>query len=147
MRVLQHVLLSSGHAQPGLHLADLLLPGRQLAPHLLQGLRVLLHLTPNPLLKLLQKLLLNLQLLLQVLGPASQLWDARLKLLSFRRASLCSQQAISSLLAAAVHLSVWMHMIENIPMPGNFVAPGFMWRFTGAYVTQSRGRGLCSLTA
>ena len=92
MGFLQQVLLSCGHAEPGLHLADLLLPGRQLAPHLLQSLGVLLYLTLNALLKLLQKLLLSFQLLLQFLGLASQLWDARLKLLGFRGTSLCSQQ-------------------------------------------------------
>lgn len=88
MRLLQHVLLSSGHAQPGLHLADLLLPGRQLAPHLLQRPGVLLYLTLNPFLKLLHKLLLSVQLLLQLLGLGSQLWDACLKLLSFGCTSL-----------------------------------------------------------
>lgn len=121
-------------------MADLLLPGRQLAPHLLQGLGVLLYLTLNPLLKLLQKLLLKLQLLLQLLSPASQLWDARLKLLSFRGTSLYSQQHSYSLLAAAVHCLSDAHD-SSIPTPVKFVAPGYMWRFTSAYVNQCRGRG------
>lgn len=101
MGFLHHVLLSSGHSQPRLHLADLLLPGCQLASHLLQSLSVLLHLTPNPLLKLLQKLLLSLQLLLQLLGLVSQLWDASLKLPGFRGTSLWSEQAAFRLLALA----------------------------------------------
>lgn len=88
MGFLQHGLLSSGHSQPGLHLADLLLPGCQLAPYLLQSLSVLLHLTSNSLLKLLEKLFLSLQLLLQLLCLVSQLWDAGTKLLRFRGTSL-----------------------------------------------------------
>ena len=100
MGFVQHVLLSSGHSQPRLHLADLLLPGCQLAFHLLQSLSVLLHLTPNPLLKLLQKLLLSLQLLLQLLGLVSQLWDASLKLPGFRGTSLWSEQAFRLLALA-----------------------------------------------
>lgn len=42
----------------------------------LQCLSVLLHLTPGPLLQLLQQLLLALQLLLQLLTFRQQLWDA-----------------------------------------------------------------------
>ncbi len=49
---------------------------------------MLLHLTSNPLLKLLQHLLLGLQLLLQLLCLGSQGWDAGLKLLSLRTSSL-----------------------------------------------------------
>ena len=106
MRFLQHGLLSSGHSQPGLHLADLLLPGRQLAPYLLQSLSVLLHLTSNPLMKLLEKLFLSLQLLLQLLRLVSQLWDAGLKLLCFRGTSLWSRQPFICLLAVTFwHLS------------------------------------------
>ncbi len=71
-----------------MNLADLLVPGSQLAPNLLQSLGVLLHFPPNPFLKLLQHLLLSLQLLFQLLGFSSQLWDSGFKLLSLCAASL-----------------------------------------------------------
>jgi len=74
-----------------LNLADLLVPGSQLAPNLLQSLGVLLHFPLNPFLKLLQHLLLSLQLLFQLLGFSSQLWDSSLKLLSVCAASLQGQ--------------------------------------------------------
>jgi hypothetical protein len=74
-----------------LNLADLLVPGSQLAPNLLQSLGVLLHFPPDLFLKLLQHLLLSLQLLFQLLGFSSQLWDSSLKLLSVCAASLQGQ--------------------------------------------------------
>ncbi|KAA6421727.1 MAG: hypothetical protein FRX49_08338 [Trebouxia sp. A1-2] len=62
--------------------------GSQLAPNLLQSLGVLLHFPPDPFLKLLQNLLLSLQLLFQLLGFSGQLWDSSLKLLSLCAAFL-----------------------------------------------------------
>ena len=52
---------------------------------------MLLRFPPDLFLKLLQHLLLSLQLLFQLLGLSSQLWDSSLKLLSVCAASLQGQ--------------------------------------------------------